>query len=352
MTCVFRNVICMRINYILLLMGLALLVSSFLNRRGIYRSRNYVLSCIVYMTGIFEVFFVLEFFALKGKLNIVYKYFYYTCLIVNIINDLLMVFKPELYINSRVYFLGTKFAVSYSHIFMLVFYELNRYRKNRRRKFTVGFMALVVLSAYVIIKTDCMSGVVGYAVVVLFLVLSWRGSYQLYNPEIYFLIIFASTLFVVTYTFILNIGVVGKLISGILKTDLELTGRAWVYSRIIGILSNKPILGNGYGSSYDIMMNSVAGLRAPNTQNGLCEWILEGGILTTTIFLTLIWKIFRCIKSNSIGWETHFPCAILYMFALLASVEVTLNRSYYFCWLALFFVPQLEHYNSLEGDSV
>ena len=63
-------------------------------------------------------------------------------------------------------------------------------------------------------------------------------------------------------------------------------------------------------------------MRAPNTQNGLFECILEQGVVATFLLLVLIYKVFSYNRKNTF----NLPVIIMiYIYGILSSVEITLN---------------------------
>ena len=81
----------------------------------------------------------------------------------------------------------------------------------------------------------------------------------------------------------------------------------------------------------------------PNTQNGIAEWVLQVGLPATIILVILIYVVIRMLHKSKSSGEAGIPgMFVLYVLALLASVEVTINLAYFF-WLAVLVGIALEN---------
>lgn len=331
------------VNIILILLALSMTISSYTKLGSINSTRNYLLSSILFFISVIEVFLVIEYYATQGKMHEVYSAFFLSILFLNIVTDYYIITQPNLYLSyGKVYLIGTKFAVAYSHIFMVFLYALKRIPESHSFLTRVKALVLILWSFFIIQNVDCNTGLIGLIIAVTLMIFTSKKTRLLYDPILYLGIIFLSTAFVITYTFVLNLSFIKNFVENILGRSSELTGRTWIYGILGKVLMKNPFFGNGFGSSYDIMMNFQHGLLAPNTQNGLTEWLLEGGIVSTVIFLLLIGIIFSRAKKKSISYELNLSCCILYTLAILASVEVTLNKSFYLSWLAIFWGSVIE----------
>ena len=121
---------------------------------------------------------------------------------------------------------------------------------------------------------------------------------------------------------ILNYKPIQFFIVEILNEDLTLTGRLEIYDNDLEIISKKLFLGYGYGNSHDVMYDAI---KAPNTQNGLLECVLNFGVLGTFILLLIIYNVFKNYDKN----KNKIPLIIyIYAFSILGMVEVTINITY------------------------
>ena len=73
------------------------------------------------------------------------------------------------------------------------------------------------------------------------------------------------------------------------------------------------------------------------------EWLIEGGITSTIFFLLLVWVIFKMADKNWNGNGIAQVCTVLYILAIFATVEITLNRTFYIIWLALLLGASIEN---------
>lgn len=327
------------INILLLLLSFCLILTSLFNRSSSISTGDYLYRSIIFVLSIVESFFLIEFFAMHGQMQDIYRIFFKLTTLFNLLCDFIIIVYPQMVIKYEdVYFLGTKFNVVYSHIFMLILYRLCK--KSNHLLSNVLLYCACIWSILIAIMVDCMTGLIGIVIFIIMDILFKKKPKSITSPWKYLILIAFSALFVLTYNIILKIPAIEYILSNILNTQNDLTGRGWIYSIIGKVLLQKPFLGNGYSSSYDVMMNFM---HAPNTQNGLMEWLIEGGITSTIFFLLLVWVIFKMADKNWNGNGIAQVCTVLYILAIFATVEITLNRTFYIIWLALLLGASIEN---------
>lgn len=325
-----------KVNLCFALLSFLILTSSIINWNYIYSSGDYVISSINFIIGVLGMMFAVEYSSYKQKMYMLIKVYYILTICVVLIMDIYIFLYPNKSAASGdIYFIGTKFTVSYFHLFLIAFYILKQ--NQIRKKNIIPILILGVLAWMISMKVDCMTGIVGVFIFGILYVFSRKTFNLLTKPYVYMITMFISGLFVVFYSVVMRLRFVGDFLENVLHTSTELTGRTWIYRVLPVILMKKPLLGNGFRSSFDVMMHTM---RAPNTQNGLTEWIIEGGIITTVVFLCMVWMIFKSVKNVNINLEANRYKAIysmMYVLAVLSTVEIIYNREIYFVWLALLF---------------
>lgn len=114
------------------------------------------------------------------------------------------------------------------------------------------------------------------------------------------------------------------IVVNVLGKDPTLTGRMIIYSNVADILPGHIFTGYGHGSTYEVCMEAIG---APNTQNGLMEILTQYGIFGVISFFVLTYMCFKNHKTSNIN--AAFPLvSMLYIYILLASIEVTLSQNF------------------------
>lgn len=310
------------INMVLFAYCGMMLVSSFINR-DIIASRDVFLSTIVQTALFIESFLLFEYFAEKDKTHYIIETFYKLLLIYVILTDVIMIVKPDLFSTFGGYYLiGNKFRVAYIHLQLIVFYL----QKIKLKKSAMGVKEFIILIIFCIltliicIRVESSTGIIGLIILACFLLLSKSRYKSIKSPKtVIFTIILSSVVLVFFSNIFLDNKYVAYFIEDVLKEDMTLTGRTEIYKRLPEVLSGHWFLGYGYGSSYEVMYSFM---RAPNTQNGLFECILEQGVVATFLLLVLIYKVFSYNRKNTF----NLPVIIMiYIYGILSSVEITLN---------------------------
>lgn len=333
---VMLNARYLKTNFCFFILSLLIIISSYVNNNYPYSSGNYLISGINFIFTILLMLFTAEFASYKKQMNALINMYYILTICVVVLTDMFVFLDPnKSIIANDMYFIGTKFTVSYFHLFLIGFYVLKQKSIKLKNIFFIFILCLIAILAS--IKVDCMTGIVGVFSFLIIYVFFDKFSYIMTRPYIYVLTLIVSGLFVIFYSVIMRIGFVENFLENVLHTSTELTGRTWIYSILPLILSQKMWLGNGFRSSFDVMMHTM---HAPNTQNGLTEWLLEGGILTTVAFLFFVWAVFKKVNYIGIEYKTNkmkVLYSMMYVLAILSTVEIMLNREIYFMWLLILF---------------
>ena len=302
-----------KINVIMLTFCLFIVISSLINKNHIYRG-------LIYAMKIIEVFLFFEYVHHKNIMNDVIKKFYYLTLIYCVINDFIMLLRPDLYNQySAYYLLGNKFTISYLHIYIIIFSLF--FRRKKKIQTLALFLWAIVISIY----TECSTAVIG-CVILLFIYFINKHITVLFKPKVIIITLFISCSILLFFSGILQNKIISNFIVNVLHEDIGLTGRVGIYDKIFEIILPKILFGYGYGNSYEIVMDSI---HAPNTQNGLTECLLDYGLFGTIFLVYLIYTVFKNLNNNKKFFYAYTPIVFcVYVYAILAMVEVTLDINF------------------------
>lgn len=281
---------------------------------GAIRSGSTFMRGIIFGIKVLEIFIFCEYAYQKNKIDSVIKTFFYLTLFYVIITDILLISVPSLFMRYNNYFVGNKFYVSYLHILLFTFYMCLP-KKNKR--FTIILYAYSIIISIIV---NCNTALIGTILIALLYLL--KDRFNLVNPALIIIVILVSSSILFMFRGILNYKPIQFFIVEILNEDLTLTGRLEIYDNDLEIISKKLFLGYGYGNSHDVMYDAI---KAPNTQNGLLECVLNFGVLGTFILLLIIYNVFKNYDKN----KNKIPLIIyIYAFSILGMVEVTINITY------------------------
>ena len=296
---------------------------------------------IIYCIKILEIFLFWEYINAIRYEDKVLNIFYKITLFYVIITDVLILFFPTLYKHYGNYLLGNKFNVSYMHIFLaILFIQLNKYKEQKKYFFKTKVILFFLMIIVISVKINCTTSIIGGIFLFILYLLPLRLKKILISSKIVIITLLISTTFLLIFSQVLQTRLVSYIIVDILHEDVTLTGRMEIYNQIFPILSNKFILGHGYGNSYQILMNLI---NYPNTQNGILECIFNYGIFGTSCLLIIIYNIFKKLEKNE-NKIRYYPIIInIYIYILLASIEITFGL-YFITLLAII------NNNVLTGD--
>lgn len=325
----FLNKKYMTINIVLLLYLAVTLFSSFINRHNVHE-RNVFLVAILYSLVLIEVFMLFEYFSINNRTAKLISILYYLTLFYVILTDFLLIIKPHLYIEKGMYYLiGNKFAVSYLHLQLIVLYiqKVKLINKNTFNR-SIIVMLYSLLTLIICFKVDCSTGIIGLVVLLSVVIFSGLNKTIFKKPQtiLITLLVFCSILLV--FPMILKTKFISHIIVDFLGEDLTLSFRMIIYDKVPKLLSKVFMFGTGLGSSFEVMTKYM---HAPNTQNGMLECILEQGVIATFLLLVLIFFVFKHIEKSK---GNISAISMIYVYAVLASVEITLNQSF-IIWLAI-----------------
>ena len=136
-----------------------------------------------------------------------------------------------------------------------------------------------------------------------------------------------------------------ELIVSILGRDLTLTGRTDIWITLVDFISERPLLGYGYGAFWDDGSNSGNWVRemvewdAPTAHNGWFEVTLALGLIGLALLaLDFLMTIWRASWSSINTWAGVFAlafCAQFFLFNLSESASLQQNSIVWLIYVAL-----------------
>lgn len=310
---------------------IAVLVVSYVNRNG-YSDRNPFLAAVVFAATLVEFTMTVETFCQREAMSELFHVFYRMTLWIVIATDLLILFTNiHLRYGGDVFLVGTKFSVIYMHFYLISFFFADkriRLQSMTKRSFMDKTVLALLLAITMImsVKLGTATGIVGTAALLFFLWLSDANINCILNAKSFLVAFLASGLFAIFVEVILSNGMITYVITQLLGKDITLTFRTVIYSMFPKIMKNHWLWGFGYGTGYEVLMR----YGIVDAQNGIFDWVQQIGVLGTlmlTIWLSVAMKKSKVeldVKSSS----TKSLTALVYVFILLATVEITYSSKF------------------------
>lgn len=209
-----------------------------------------------------------------------------------------------------------------------------------REKGRLRYICIIALCATVAFLSKSSTSVVAIAALLCFDFLGrlyFRGgSYRAIS--IFFLIVCLLTLIFFSMNDALILELLGK--------DATLTGRTLIWSYAIDNIYEKPLIGWGYAAFW-VPANPAAAQIAeainwtsPNAHNGLLEFLLDIGVLGTSLFLFLWIRYFvmalKCMNGPAQQFGLTAALVLITILVIGISEEVVLSAQQ--IWTSLFFM--------------
>ena len=101
-------------------------------------------------------------------------------------------------------------------------------------------------------------------------------------------------------------------------------------------MEGRMLWGFGFGNANDA---SVTMFGYENVQNGLLQWVLQVGVLTTVALVAVLLQVFRQIKRrNPTNMDKILPLvAMIYVYIILGTLETTFDMAF-LMWFAMIFM--------------
>lgn len=317
-----------------------LMYSFYRNYEIAYTHRN---DLLIFSISLLEVFLCLSVNSDKEKLLQLISVFYKLQLFFVLLNDLLILVAPGLASKyNEYYLLGNKFTIGYQHILLIGLFLTRNVmmgkpiRINEKMK-TVMFSLLL---AGIAVITNSATSLVIVPLFILFIILRLRNHDFIYSRAGYMMLLALSTLFVVAYDIVLSIEPVQLVITQVLGRSATLTSRTKIYALIPELLNGRLLWGYGYGTSYDMLISKYY---FPNTQNGILEWIWQGGIFTAITLVILIGCLVKYIKANSSQTTDYrFMYDVACVFAVISSVEIVIDLQFLTLLIIVYYLSLIQ----------
>ena len=337
------------VNVLALVFSGMLLWTSFQNRNQI-TSRNPFLAAIVFVALFLMFLFFMEIMIEDNKVQQVLNTFYRMDLVVLLVNDILVLVVPNLYLSfGENYFIGTKFEVVYLH-FLLICLYIAKSKVNTHRNFIV--LGMLLWTFFIGVQVKCSTGLVGVAIMIILIIAINKKEDMFLNPVFYAVVQVLCFGFIFFCEAVLNNPTVENFIVNILGKNATMSGRANIYIKVPMILTSHQAwtTGFGYATSYELG-RKLGGF--PDTQNGILEWIWYAGIPTTIVMVVLFMVILYISKQSMSGNTVRMRSLLvfLYLLTILGTVEITITQMYFAIFVCVMGIG-LSYSNGLEVKSI
>lgn len=301
---------------------------------------RYTFRLLLYLV---EVFLLMTVIAETGRGQAALNFLFWYLLLITIVNDTLMFTQIIRFVVGRYesYLVGTKFSVSYLHMNLLTMWVMCRYHKGGLRGISRWLVVVAaVFIALVAIRVNCMTGVLGSALlVILFGMMDGSKRHKLFkftSPWLLLLALVVSVAFAFVADAFTQIPVVKYFVEDVLNRDTSITGRTNIYQMYVANLEGRWLTGYGYGNGNDA---ALALFGYENVQNGLLQWVLQVGIPATIGMVAMMMQVFRLANRCSLERRAQLMplVALIYMYIVLGTIETTFNMAF-ILWFALIYM--------------
>lgn len=310
----------------ILMLGISIVVSSYINNVDGYNLRSAIYYAI--LLCVMNAFVIIV--GYKKKIDSLLKAGKFYLLIILIINDLLMVILPDKFYNIDgreigTCLIGNKFVVAYAHMALLfILVILNKKREKEKYKVIVYGIIAMLICLYV----DCMTTVLAIALFILLYFLPKHIKALLSSPAIFSAAFFLGAFLLILFDGLLNFGPIRFLIVDVLHRDLTLTGRMEIYYYIFKLFSTHKWFGYGYGTN----IVETTSIWYANAQNAFWDFVICYGLVTIAmLFLYLICVMHKCNNVQSTyGFNNYIYVCILYIYIFMGIGEIVYNKMFIF----------------------
>ena len=274
-----------------------------------------VIHCVRFCGTILANFLLLIVLKNKGKIDLLLSVFCKLFILVCILADITIVMGIK---RDGYYIVGSKFAVAYIHLQMIVFLLASVKKLKPKTLFLVAMLLIetMVINSF----TGCATGLVGTVVFALFLILSFKEVIFINKPCIQIITLLVCALFPFWYNLLLNSSFAQFFIVNILHKDLNLTNRTIIYSKIPLLFGESTVWGYGISSNYEMCMR----WGIPNIQNGILKVLMETGAIGAVMIIGQYYSVFlKTRDTNTISIKAM--SAYLLVMSILSSIEITIG---------------------------
>jgi len=304
------------INWALYLYVGLLIISSYLNK-GSFNDRDIFLASISFSVIAIETLFIIEIAIGKGNGRLLINTFFVSCFFFCIITDFMAIFVS----NSGIYFVGTKFQVSYLHMFLTALYLVNQ-RVTKKPINSIFILLDIIWSFFIIGFVNCDTGIIGFFFMCLLLAVSCRTKKSI-SPWFLAVLFCLAFAFLFLYNSILNSNFSIFILDTFFDSNYSLSSRTYIFKSLESIMNNHWYLGYGYGCSYELLTNLIG---APDAQNGLYELIIYSGLIGIIPFVFLV---SLAIKNSNKLYELSSISVLFATLIFLSAIEITYTLSFF-----------------------
>ena len=243
------------------------------------------------------------------------------------------------------YFFGNKFSSTYILMFLIGLLYIKFYDE-RKKKLEHGTAILfcILIEMFMSYWTRCSTTLIGGAVLLLTIMFSGKRTEWIRkfisNPIAAVIYLTLPGALALNMVAIMRIPQINQFVTGVLGKSSGLTGRTYIYSRLVEIFNGSPIWGYGYNSD---MVNRLTGVG--NAQNGLFQMLIEFGIVGVIVVCILIYKAFSTAKNIQFMWGLK---VFVFTMCVCSVVEISFNYLFY---MAIFVIGYSSYFDTVRSKS-
>lgn len=243
--------------------------------------------------------------------------------------------------SGLVFFIGSKFYVSYIVIFSFLCWLIAEGDKIRTNILLKGLTLIFLFLCYtMVLQVRCSTGIVGLLLVCAFILGKPFLKIILHKWTVFWTILLISSFIFILFSEVTSLGFVRSFIENFLGRNVSMTGRAIVYNRVFSFIFKEPIFGYGYNSVYDLFKKTMYlgnNAYALDAQNALLEYLLYYGFIGVAVLIGIFYVCFNKPKyKGEILNRDYYAYVGVYVMVMLGSVEITYNMIF-FTFLAMIY---------------
>lgn len=312
----------------ILILGISIVVSSYINDVTAYNLRNAIYFAV--LLCVMDMFVTIV--GYKKKLDLLLNAGKIYLLFILIANDLLMFVLPDKFYNIAgreigTCLIGNKFVVAYAHM-TLLFLLVILYKGEKYAMYRITIYGIITM--LICLYVDCMTAVLGTAIFLILYFLPKHIKPLLSSPIVFSAAFFGGAFLLILFDKVLSFGPIQFLIVDVLHRDLTLTGRMEIYYFIFKLLATHKWFGYGYGTN----IVETTSIWYANAQNAFWDFaICYGFIALALLFLFLVIVICKCNKVQSLfgmSKYTYVCTCMLYIYIFMGIGEIVYNKLFIF----------------------
>lgn len=330
--------------YWVLIYGICLLVSSFLNL-------NKNIDMIDFIITVEYVFYLLSMFVFVKRFSEsdwkaffkIIKVFAYIYIIMNMIMTIPFM-GPDIEELGNIFFIGSRAdSVQYFTIFISLML-IGDWRNQKYIKWDTFILSFLSITMVILYHSG--QGIATFGVIFILEIL-------FINKKRIF-IFFLSPLKMILTNFILNFLAVSQLymnipfiiwiITKVMRKNINLTGRTIIYQNLPTLFDKSPVFGFGYRNN--IIFNALGGISKGynSPHNSLFIVLFNAGIIGLIPFIAILWHALkRAIKVNTKESLLLYSTIIGLMISGIVSAALGGNAYWFICAVTFFYIGTTEN---------